>query len=482
MTSWSYIVLLAGLVTMIVLLIQELRRENKRHLWLRITAAVIAVAGVVLMGLPLYLTQKINTPVPADTAIKQPVLTGIVACHWPRTLTAGQEWPVQGTYNNTAARPVTLRLAGFDTVLDSVVIPAGQQQVFSLKAIPLHQGRAVYRITVITGTDTLEQQPLPLEVRKQTPLSVLFLASSPDFENRFLADWLVQQGNAVAVRTLVSGNKYITRFANIPQLPLEQLTPALLDNFDLVVADPAAMNKTIRAWLENAGIGLVLKADSTGISQTPLSLWLSGGRKLPALPVDPAATLPSGSTVLPLVQDSLHRAYVTVTIAGAGKLVRSHISNTFSWLLQEQETAYQQYWSAVLNAAARKKSTEEKISFYPEIAHQHQPLEIQLETTMAPFLKAGKVTLYLAQHPWLPYRWSGTWWPEKAGWQSFATAAGVQWNYIFQPGDWKNSATAASRPADLSPQPQTIRERVSPWWFIIPLLLSLTFLWWEKKM
>lgn len=479
MTSWNYFLLVAGLLAACWLIIREARRPKKDRLIARIAATVIAVAGVVLAGWPLYVAHEAPLQKQAVAAVAP--AAGIVACDWPRSLATGSEWTVQGRYRNNTNKTVTLRLAGFDTTLDSVAIAPQQDSSFSLKAWPLHRGRAVYRITAMSGSDTLEQQPLPLEVKPTAPLAVLFLARSPDFDNRFLADWLVQQGNAVAMRTLVAKDKYLLRFSNFPEQSLDALTPALLAKFDVVVAQSGAIDKNTRARLEDAGIGLVLKADSAGVQPRPLSLKLRSGLRMPALSTDPGQALPQGNGQLPLVTDSLHRAYVTVSLAGAGKLVRTHLLNTYSWQLEGQSTAYGQYWSAILEAAARKKATVEKITFTPAIARVYHPLDIQLETTATPALQAGGVTLPLVQHPWLNDHYTGTWWPVKTGWQQVTTNTGASWNYIFQEDDWKNLPASIATTAAPASRPITL-VRLSPVWWLLPLLLALIFLWWEKKM
>ncbi|SKA32363.1 hypothetical protein SAMN04488128_103650 [Chitinophaga eiseniae] len=479
MTTWNYFLLVAGVIVAGWLIIQEVRRPKKGRLAARIVVTLVAVACLVVAGWPLYVSREEAPPRPAVKAATP--AAGIVACDWPRRLSAGAEWQVQGRYRNNTTRPVILRLAGFDTTLDSLVIAPQQESSFSLSALPLHQGRAVYRITAMAGKDTLEQQPLPLEVMPVTPLTVLFLAQAPDFENRFLADWLVQQGNAVAMRTLVAKNKYLLRFSNFPQQSLDVLTPALLDKFDVVISQAGAIDRGTRARLEEAGIGLVLKADSAGTQPRPLQLKLRSGRRLPVLYTDPGQVLPSGNGQLPLVTDSLHRAYVTVSLAGAGKLVRSHLFNTYSWQLEGQPAAYGQYWSALLEAAARKKATVEKVTVHPAIARVYQPLDLQLETAAIPTLQAGGIRLSLAQHPWLPYRHSGTWWPQKTGWQQINTGTSVSWNYIFRDDDWKN--LRAMHPSSVpTPLRQTSLLPLSPLWWLMPLFFTLIFLWWEKKM
>lgn len=479
MTSWNYFLLVAGLAAAAWLITQEIRRPKKERLIIRIAATVIAVVSLVLMGWPVYVTRTVLPPAPVHIAAT--AASGISSCDWPRSVSAGKEWTVQGNYRNTTGQPVTLRLAGFDTVLDAVIIAPHQDSAFSLKALPLHQGRAVYRISAISGTDTLEQQPVPLEVTPATPLTVLFLAQSPDFENRFLADWLVQQGHAVAMRTLVAKNKYLLRFSNFPQQSLDVLTSTLLNKFDLVIAHAGAIDRSTRSRLEDAGIGLILKADSAGTQPRPVSLQLRSGNRLPALSTDPGHYLTAGEGQLPLVTDSLHRAYVTVSLAGAGKLLRTQLGNTYSWQLEGHNDAYQQYWSALLEAAARRKTATEKMTVIPAIARVYQPVDVQLETTALPMLRAGDINLAPAQHPWLSYRYTGTWWPVKHGWQQITTGNTSFWLYIFGEEDWRN-LSATVTPAKQTLSPQTMSVRLSPAWWLLPLLLSLIFLWWEKKM
>ncbi|HVI44734.1 MAG TPA: hypothetical protein VM802_07685 [Chitinophaga sp.] len=480
MTIWTSIIWLVCLLLLIVLLVAEARRTRKRWLAARLLATTVTLVCLAMLISPVFLPQKKSSAISSLTTVKPFVRKGIIACNWPLQLPAGREWRIQGTYHNDLQQPVTLRISGFDTDMDSVVVPGGQQLPFTLKTVPVHQGRALYRIVALRGTDTLEQQPLPVEVQPLTPMAILFLSSSPDFDNRFLADWLVQQGDAVAMRTLVSRDKYATRFSGMEQQPLEKLTPAVLEKFDVVIANASAVPAEVRRYAAEAGLGLIIKNDTVSAHIQPQTLFLHGYR-LPQLQTDPAAPLPVAADALPLLKDSLGRIYSTVTLSGQGKIVHTKVSNTYSWQLEGRQEAYQRYWSTMLEmAAGRKKADGFTLSILPRIDEE---TEVLLETSGQPEVRAGSSVLYMQQHPFLPSVWMGRYWPQRAGWQQLLASRVSRWIYVFGKDDWKNLSSLPDK-AFAVPAGEltgTANAPLSPWWYIVPLLLSLAFLWWEQK-
>jgi hypothetical protein len=101
-------------------------------------------------------------------------------------LTAGDRFKVQGTFNNTLSNDVKLVLKGLNTNLDSIVVPKNTFNEFELTTIPKHLDRSVYYVVALNGKDKLETGDIPLEVIQPKKLRVLMLASSPDFELKFL--------------------------------------------------------------------------------------------------------------------------------------------------------------------------------------------------------------------------------------------------------------------------------------------------------
>jgi hypothetical protein len=63
------------------------------------------------------------------------------------------------------------------------------------------------------------------------------LAASPDFENRFVKDWLSQNGYTVVAKTAISTNKFDKTFLNAGSVSLDRVTSGLLDSFDVLLSD-----------------------------------------------------------------------------------------------------------------------------------------------------------------------------------------------------------------------------------------------------
>jgi len=450
---------------------------------------------------------------------------GIVSVSWKQKLLPGEKLRVQGSWVAAAEGPVKLLLTGMGMPLDSLIIAAGGQQKvpavgqetvmaggqtpkqtdFELNTIPAQSGRSVYHLSVVgvhapSGIDThgvidtLEQELLPIEVLPEKKLKILLLAASPDFENTFLVNWLSRNGHAVATRTTISKGKYDKAFLNMPETALGLLTPSILDKFDIVIADAAALQAESSVELSNLhrqvaekGMGLIIKADSVAdIKERP------GTRSL--------------------LRDSLSRTVVSSGIYGSGKLIFTALNTTYYRILSGEKKEYAAYWSSVLQKAAREEEPEEDWRFAPDLPRVNEPVEALLQTNKngLPQGQFGSNVVYLAGSSMLPFLWKGTYWPVEAGWQPCATLQGdTSWWYAWPTGSWQpiyrrqrwketeeyiaeqaSKTTAPGRDAKVTsagvspPESQrTGGERVliSKVWFYTLFLLSCIFLWIERK-
>ncbi|HWK04162.1 MAG TPA: hypothetical protein VNS58_11055 [Puia sp.] len=526
-----------------------------------------------------------------------PFSAGILSVSWKEKLAPGERCRIQGRVSLVPGKPVKLLLTGMGLPLDSVVIAAGQDRTpsgkqdvaatssgkqdraadrassgkqhgapasagqtdFELTTIPAQSGRSVYRLWVLGGegagkehangkdgtlsggsrdneghVDTLEQESLPIEVLPAQKLKILLLASSPDFENTFLVNWLSRSGHAVATRTAISKGKSDKAFLNMPETTLDPLTPSVLDKFDLVIADAAALSSgnaaegsSLRRQVAEKGMGLIIRADSAAtVSSDP------GGSG--------AATFYKNIFPLETVKDSTQRTYikerpgtqallrdsssrilVSSGLYGSGKLVFTTLNNTYSRMLSGEKKAYAAYWSQLLQKATRDAEPGEEWLFTPDLPRVNEPVAALLQTNKSglPQGQFGAHTLYLAQAPLLPFQWQGTWWPAVAGWQSAATPQGEPcWWYVWPEADWRNvhrrqrreetreyiaeqAANLAATDRDLAttnpgptPAGQAAANRttaaqdadservpVSPTWFYALFIFSCLFLWVERK-
>jgi hypothetical protein len=450
-----------------------------------------------------------------------PLRTGIISANWKQQLLPGERLRIQGTYYSADGKPVKLVLGGMNTPLDSIIlfargvaagpahgittgpahgiaadtvhgIAAGVQQEFELSTVPAQVGRAIYHITAGSAgkiEDTLEKESIPVEVLPGKALTILLLASAPGFENRFLVNWLSQNGHSVAMRTAISRGKYDKAYLNMAQVALDHLSTSLLDKFDVVVTDAEALRamapaelSCLRRQVEEKGMGLIIREDSLG----------SG----------------FGVGIQALVRDSLSRILVSRNLYGSGKVVSSTLQNTYVKMLSGHSKEYASFWSLIIQKAARDTAPAGRWAFVPALPQVNEPVQVLLQTTDAgiPQGQFGANAVYLGQDALLPFLWRGTYWPGEAGWQSGHTLRGdTCWWYAWGPGDWQglyrrqrwedtrrlaamdsagsghgSEAGPAVRRADLQGEGAGSDFIAKGWWYAL-LFLSCVFLWIEKK-
>jgi hypothetical protein len=336
----------------------------------------------------------------------------------------------------------------------------------------------------LNGADTLEQESIPVEVRQGENLRVLILASTPDFDNRFLASWLAGKGHGVAIRTAISKGKYDYTGLNMAS-GADELSS--LDKFDIVIADAAALKaipagkySLLRKEVEQRGLGLIIKTDSTS----------------PVITDKPGAKT--------LIKDTLGRTLVSASMYGAGKIILTSLQATYTRWLQGNKSEYASLWTSILQEAARENGAAEYWQLTPALPVIDQPVKAVLRRAGGSGLPQGlfeqedstPVVSYLAQHPLLPFVWEGSYWPRVAGWQSVRTSQGEPtWWYAWTADDWqtlhrmervqettewiaRNNAVGGKNDTT---KEETKKLPVPKGWFYLLTVICCLFLWVERK-
>ena len=165
---------------------------------------------------------------PVPISVHFPNLAPVIhSVHWTKKIHTGEYLIVQGMFDNHSPKEVKLFLRGLNTTVDSAVVPANSLHDFELQTVPKLTGRAVYALIAVSGKDTLENEPVPVEVEPVDKLNILMLASSPGFENKFLKTWLSQHGYAITTLTAISKNKYDRQFLNTPKATFGRISASL---------------------------------------------------------------------------------------------------------------------------------------------------------------------------------------------------------------------------------------------------------------
>lgn len=500
--EFKYGVILACLALTIFLIVKELRRTDKSRLLWRLVAAIFMVASFACLIIPItysikkeelagelnLYTEKANHFIDLNYYLKEnpqikkiniygyglndeelkvikgyqisfhplAIPSGIISVSWPKKIKAATQLAVQGVYTNSTRKPVKLKLFGLGANLDSVTIKPNARLNFSLTNLPKQIGKTVFKIIALQGKDTLSADPVPFEVENKQPISVLILASFPDFEYKFLKRWLFENQFQVAVRSQISKNKYSTEFLNRDAANLNQINQALLKNIDVVISDESELSPEIYKAVNN-GMGLIIRAKPT---------------------------------------DTTEKVKTDSRLNGMGKIVTTTVASTYQWQLAGKKVEYSRYWSLLFEKALRKKLASQSFEIIPQwpTVNEKARLTVNLSDTKAPVISIDSAKIAPRQNMELPFVWDGFFWPKAAGWTTLSINQKTESIYTYEVGDW-NAAKKFSRLKTtenfVASQPKrdskgdkievVTTEELRKWWFFVVFLAAISFLWYEKR-
>lgn len=446
---------------------------------------------------------------------------GVSSISWTENIRSGEQLLVQGKYNNTTGPEVKLILQGLGTNLDSVIIRKETWNNFELKCTPKHLDKAVYSLTVIADKDTLSREKLPIIVKERESIRILILASAPDFENKFLKNWLAQQGYSLSVRTSISTAKYSTEFLNSKKNDLNRINTTLLTNFDILIGDRSELsrlstleNQAIQNQV-NKGMGLIIKADASEpgngfyrnafpirenkqvIPKTLKLNWEKHSALKAILQGSSSIEILGQAGTQSLVKNERGNILTSSKLFGKGKILLTVINDSYTWMLGNQEEDYSSFWSYILQKAARKKENPESLAVHSlPVINKDMGIEIQTETGNKSHFQIKGEKLAFKQHSLMSFQETGSFWPSEPGWQSFQFEnTDSNWFYVFDEKAWtevkaseklKNTQNFIEQSAKNittgNGAVQVYKDTIHPIWFYILFLLCCTYLWLEVKL
>lgn len=516
MMQWKYLVLIMCLLSVVFLIWKEISRDNRSRLSWRLLASVVAVSCLYLLAVPLktktgadeqkgeavILTNGFNKdsltaflkqrnaisvyPVKEYLVTKKPVKKlyvfgdgleksewqqlkassiefhpspipfGIVGANWSKNVTNGSPLVIQGTFNNSSSQPVRMVLDGFGKALDSTELPPQKQTLFELKNNPLQRGKAVFTLRFLNGKDTV-REPVPFAVIEPGRLRVLMLASAPGFENRFLANWLTDNGYAVVMRTAISKNRFQQSFLDTASINVNSITTSLLKGFDVLLADGPALEtlttnelNAISQQVAGNDMGLIVQADTLsdkrGFYQAAFSLAVANNHNkqsvvlqgpdkqlFSALPVEQPLYIKPAGGAQTIITDKNNNVFAAANLYGSGKILFNTLSGTYNWVLSGNQSDYARYWSSLIEIAVKKKTTTASYSING-LPFVNDAVNIHALSEDPPMSQSSGQFIAWRQNPVAFFRWDGYYWPLKAGWQNMD---GFNW-YAYDRSEWKN--------------------------------------------
>ncbi|KAA5539829.1 hypothetical protein F0145_23880 [Adhaeribacter rhizoryzae] len=455
---------------------------------------------------------------------------GFTTVHWPNKLQLGEPLNITGQFYQKKEQETKIYLQSGSSVLDSLVLSAAGTNRFTLRYQPKQVGRSVFSLLRKDAAGKQLAGLVPVQVEPRKLYQVLLLSSSPNFEFKFLKNFLAGQQHGVAWRISISKAIYQTEYLNLPKKPLERLTPNLLRSFDLVITDPdmlQSLNSAERNALFLAvqnGLGLLLIPESLPLKATPalfknfkfISHPNPSGNTVP-LQVSwqnqsktyPATALPFAISVQANQQKLVWTNKSTLAASQPynwGKVGVTLIPQTFSWQLAGNTAQYSAFWSHLLGQLIKPEIQDFSWHLlHPLSAVVHQPVSLQLSdytfSTGAALPEAevkrvgtNPFELPLLQDQVLSHRFTGQFWPLESGWHQVNKLNGLpSYFYIYPDSVWQtvrqnkliqlNQEYAQKHSAPLLAGKIRRQEvPISPVWFFCLFLLAAGFLWVEEKL
>jgi hypothetical protein len=455
---------------------------------------------------------------------------GIASLTWPSSVTLGEPVTVAGQYNQPAGEVAKLYLYAAGQARDSLSIEEMGQHNFQLHYTPKQEGRFVYTFVSKSGsnTDTLGQ--VPVQVYPAAKPAVLLVSSFPLFEFKFLKNHLGQLQHRVALRSTVSKGIFQSEWLNMQQTDLSRITPTLLQQFDMVITEPQALQELSsheRAALERAvqndGLGVLTIAgeqlgnrttafftnfQSRRLSQQDArnarASWSSGAEApIPASPY----TLVSSEAVTGLIEEQSNNLLAAGRKAGWGTVAMTVVPQTFSWQLEGKQSTYASYWAHLLSSLAKREVKEKFWQLaIPQVPQVHQPVALLLtdytwneantvpQATVRHTADTTSTGIALQQGVHHPAVYEGSYWPRRSGWHVVESQGVEPFYFLVQDSAaWLHQGIQARREATIqfATQQQKVEvtqatayteAQVPVIWFFLLFVLSSGFLWLEEKL
>ncbi len=446
--------------------------------------------------------------------------SGILACSWPSLLPASERLQVQGIYNNNSDKAVKLSLLGVGSQQDSISIPAKTKRQFTLSAQPAQQGRAIYQLRATLAGKVVNSEKIPFQVNELPKPRILVLAAFPDFEYKFLRNWLFEHQYPAFIRVRISKDKFSTEQLNFDRPESSGITAEQFKKFDLVIADDdelaslgslgLALHRSI-----DAGTGLILRLNESeaasnfgrafsvttrvdSITKSVRPVLNRANRPLAELPVIQPLYLASQETKLALLKDLKGRWLAATALKGRGRITATTLPATFRWVMNGSKGDYGAYWSELITQTSRKSDQGFFWNVVPEFPRVTEQLKInfqhEINTGLAP-LKVNDERVAVQQHLVLPFFWQASYRAENVGWNELEIDnAATQRFYVYGKNEWKaekfnklvqqNTAFSKKQHLDAEKFPkegQIVDKSISRWVFVAFFLLSAGFLWFETK-
>lgn len=446
--------------------------------------------------------------------------SGILDLKHPHETKMGKSFQISGKY--LSEKP-SQKLELIGPYGKEELLITKEEGLYNLEKILQINQAGRYRYSLLENEkDTLGH--FGVHITAPNSIQSLIINNAPNFETKYLKNWLVDQGFAVAMRSSISKDKFKTDFYNQSSYPLNRLNAAMLRPIDFLLIPTSAlmqMDKAERNTLHNAvneGLGVCVWMDMP-LDEIPSNIqrrWLVFNMKKGT----PEISLPINKDFFALQRQAvdIQPSLGTITLAEAngetfaatkpvllGQKALLSAQNSYLLQLDGKEEAYHKIWKNILEKVARKKVSNTQWSLpkeQPIIIHQ--PIKLRfLSSIPSPkvFIQNDHATYEMPamQYPFDEERWEIDFIPKEEGWhQAYLEGESSFPFYVSGEKEWQNwhqSAIARANTKYLALLKEqkneakennqsyiTSKEAFPTWPFFLVFLVSMITLWIEEKL
>jgi hypothetical protein len=456
-------------------------------------------------GLPEYMVREIKRPF---QFYKGELPIGIVKWQTPKSFKPNQIHKIQGTLRSSGAAQI--KLIGPGGLEDSVSFSQQGNHDFVLSLTPKQSGLFLYSV-VIEDEGKSSTQKFPVKVMEEKKLNILFVQNYPTAETRYLKNFMLDNGHALAVRSKISKDRFRYEYANRESLRIDRLSPEILNEFDLFFIDQESLdalsNNEKTALEESVKQGLGLLTLYSSKDNMKGSAWLSLSMK--EISADTVRINLSSSkytfSVLPLkvtdvvepITQSKGRVLSGYVNKGVGRIAFQLLQETYRLILEGKKMDYASLWTPLVERAARTENSKFKIEIdAPFPMFPNEPLNVHVIAANAtPQLMNDGILLPLREDVVIDDYWHATIWAGDEGWHQFSTKQDsiTMHYYVSNTTEWQSlcisqlhrlNETVNQNNSNRNENLLIVKEQqpVSLLLFFFIFLLSAGFLWLVPKL
>ena len=445
--------------------------------------------------------------------------TGITNISYTENCALGESCFVTGIYSNNNNNGDTLIFKDYLGVAQPFIVPADSTKAFNFKTTCKTAGLFENTLTVNEDLNLKTEYILPLEIFPSEKIGVCIIGGFPTFENKFLKEYLAEQGHSIYNRLQISKNKHREEFLNQASFQFNGMTNKFLNKIDLLICDISSLSEFPESEKQNLykaiknGLGLfILDENKLPVYQNkqllPFEFIVNSGSTEELVIGTNTVSLENishyikkGKGTNALLTSKSNKAIAAYKNIGIGKIALMLYSNTYELKLKGDDKVYKTLWKNIFQKIIKSKV---KTAFWtglnqPTLANHRSDLLLVTDEKMPVGIietpSKNKTEIYLAQDFHITEKWKGRYLFNESGWHYLYTKKDTlnkQALYVQDASKWaklldfqneeKFKVWLAKKAQNITKVSENHFYKALPsWWFFLGIVFTYAIIWWLEK-